>query len=48
MRGCVDRIINHLGPSLVLGPRKRFRKGTVLIVGATLAEQAKKLLLFRI
>ncbi|GHE98419.1 hypothetical protein GCM10018772_23560 [Streptomyces fumanus] len=44
-----DRIINHLGPSLALLPRKRFRKDTVLIVDGTLvptrdhtiAEQSK-------
>ncbi|MFE0106938.1 transposase [Streptomyces sp. NPDC059009] len=44
-----DRIIDHLGPLLALQPRKRFRKGTVLIVDGTLvptrdhtvAEQSK-------
>ncbi len=30
-----DRIIDHLGPMLALQPRKRFRKGTVLIVDGT-------------
>ncbi len=44
-----DRIIDHLGPSLALQQRKRFRKDTVLIVDGTLvptrghaiAEQSK-------
>jgi hypothetical protein len=44
-----DRIIDHLGPMLALQPRKRFAKGTVLIVDGTLvptrdhavAEQSK-------
>ncbi|MGX1089333.1 hypothetical protein RKD47_000014 [Streptomyces albogriseolus] len=43
-----NRIIDHLGPSLALQQRKRFRKGTVLIVDGTLvptrdhiAEQSK-------
>jgi hypothetical protein len=48
-KSAADRIINHLGPSLALQPRKRFRKGTVLIVDGTLvptrddtvAEQSK-------
>jgi len=31
-----DRIIDHLGPQLALQQRKRFRKGTVLIVDGTL------------
>ncbi|WP_086670371.1 transposase [Streptomyces albovinaceus] len=48
-KSAADRIINHLGPSLALQPRKRFRKDTVLIVDGTLvptrdhtiAEQSK-------
>lgn len=44
-----DRIIDYLGPMLALPPRKRFAKGTVLIVDGTLvptrdhsvAEQSK-------
>jgi Helix-turn-helix of DDE superfamily endonuclease len=48
-KSAADRIINHLGPSLALQQRKRFRKDTVLIVDDTLvparghviAEQAK-------
>lgn len=48
-KSAADRIIDHLGPSLALQPRKRFRKGTVLIVDGTLvptrdhsiAEQSK-------
>ncbi|WP_280871723.1 transposase [Streptomyces sp. MJP52] len=48
-KSAVDRIINHLGPMLALQPRKRFAKGTVLIVDGTLvpardhsvAEQSK-------
>ncbi|MGW8765160.1 helix-turn-helix domain-containing protein [Streptomyces sp. NPDC055815] len=31
-----DRIIDHLGPTLALQPRKRFAKDTVLIVDGTL------------
>ncbi|MFD8205873.1 transposase [Streptomyces sp. NPDC059695] len=48
-KSAADRIINHLGPLLAHRPRKRFRKGTVLIVDGTLvptrdhtvAEQSK-------
>ena len=48
-KSAADRIIHHLGPSLALQQRKRFRKGTVLIVDGTLvptrdhtiAEQSK-------
>ncbi|CAL9572222.1 hypothetical protein SUDANB58_04860 [Streptomyces sp. enrichment culture] len=48
-KSAADRIIDHLGPSLALQQRKRFRKDTVLIVGGTLvpardhrvAEQSK-------
>ncbi|MDF9874648.1 hypothetical protein OKW18_006786 [Streptomyces pratensis] len=48
-KSAADRIINHLGPTLALQPRKRFRKETVLIVDGTLvptrdhavAEQSK-------
>jgi hypothetical protein len=48
-KSAADRIIDHLGPSLALQPRKRFRKDTVLIVDGTLvptrdhqiAEQSK-------
>ncbi|GHB80293.1 hypothetical protein GCM10010377_82710 [Streptomyces viridiviolaceus] len=48
-KSAADRIIDHLGPSLGLQPRKRFRKDTVLIVDGTLvpmrdhciAEQSK-------
>jgi len=48
-KSAADRIIDDLGPSLALQPRKRFRKGTVLIVDGTLvptrdhtiAEQSK-------
>jgi len=48
-KSAADRIIDHLGPSLALRPRRRFRKGTVLIVDGTLvptrdhtiAEQSK-------
>jgi hypothetical protein len=35
-KSAADRIINHLGPSLALQSRRRFRKGTVLIVDGTL------------
>jgi transposase len=35
-KSAADRIIDHLGPSLALQQRKRFRKGTVLIVDGTL------------
>ncbi|MEU0248328.1 transposase family protein [Streptomyces sp. NPDC006235] len=48
-KSAADRIIDHLGPSLALQQRKRFGKGTVLIVDGTLvptrdhtiAEQSK-------
>ena len=48
-KSAADRIIDHLGPTLALQPRKRFRKDTVLIVDGTLvptrdhtiAEQSK-------
>jgi hypothetical protein len=48
-KSAADRIIDHLGPSLDLQQRKRFRKDTVLIVDGTLvptrdhsiAEQSK-------
>ncbi|MFH9044556.1 transposase [Streptomyces sp. NPDC017966] len=48
-KSAADRIIGHLGPSLALQQRKRFRKDTVLIVDGTLvptrdhqaAEQSK-------
>ncbi|MDC0766369.1 transposase [Streptomyces sp. HD] len=48
-KSAADRIINRLAPLLALRPRRRFRKGTVLIVDGTLvptrdhavAEQAK-------
>lgn len=48
-KSAADRIVDHLGPALALQPRKRFRKGTVLIVDGTLvptrdhqiAEQSK-------
>ena len=48
-KSAADRIIDHLGPMLALQPRKRFAKGTVLIVDGTLvptrdhavAEQSK-------
>jgi hypothetical protein len=48
-KSAADRIIAHLGPSLAFQPRKRFRKGTVLIVDGilvptrdhTIAEQSK-------
>jgi hypothetical protein len=48
-KSAVDRIIDHLGPRLALQLRKRFKKGTVLIVDGTLvptrdhtvAEQSK-------
>ncbi|MFI6966865.1 transposase [Streptomyces sp. NPDC050255] len=35
-KSAADRIIDHLGPAFALQPRKRFRKGTVLIVDGTL------------
>lgn len=35
-KSAADRIIAHLGPSLALQPRKRFRKDTVLTVDGTL------------
>lgn len=35
-KSAADRIIDHLGPSLALQPRKRLRKDTVLIVDGTL------------
>ncbi|CAL9669080.1 IS5 family transposase IS112 [Streptomyces sp. enrichment culture] len=48
-KSATGRIIDHLGPMLALRPRKRFAKGTVLIVDGTLvptrdhtvAEQSK-------
>jgi hypothetical protein len=48
-KSAADRIIDHLGPSLALQQRKRYRKDTVLIVDGTLvptrdhqvAEQSK-------
>jgi hypothetical protein len=48
-KSAADRIINRLAPLLALRPRRRFRKGTVLIVDGTLvptrdhavAEQSK-------
>ncbi|MFD5016253.1 transposase [Streptomyces chartreusis] len=48
-KSAANRIIDHLGPSLALRPRQRFRKDNVLIVGGTLvptrdhtiAEQSK-------
>ncbi|MFD7244651.1 transposase [Streptomyces massasporeus] len=48
-KSSADRIIDHLGPSLALQPRKRFRKDPVLIADGTLvpirdhtvAEQSK-------
>lgn len=36
-KSAADRIIGHLGPSLALQPRKRFRKDAVLLVDGTLA-----------
>ncbi|SPF04176.1 Transposase DDE domain protein [Streptomyces sp. MA5143a] len=35
-KSAADRVIDHLGPSLALQQRKRFRKDTVLIVDGTL------------
>lgn len=35
-KSAADRIIDHLGLSLALRPRRRFRKDTVLIVDGTL------------
>ncbi|WP_329364548.1 transposase [Streptomyces sp. NBC_00669] len=35
-KSAADRIVDHLGPSLALEPRKRFRRDTVLIVDGTL------------
>lgn len=35
-KSTADRVINHLGPLLALQPRRRFAKGTVLIVDGTL------------
>ena len=35
-KSAADRIIDHLGPSLALQQRRRFRKNTVLIVYGTL------------
>ncbi|MFD3421034.1 transposase [Streptomyces decoyicus] len=35
-KSAADHIIDHLGPSLALQPRRRFRKDTVLIVDGTL------------
>ncbi|MEU8682120.1 transposase [Streptomyces sp. NPDC048611] len=48
-KSAADRVIDHLGPTLALQPRKRFRTDTVLIVDGTLvptrdhtvAEQSK-------
>ncbi|RSN81875.1 IS5/IS1182 family transposase [Streptomyces sp. WAC 05379] len=48
-KSAADRIIDHLGPLMSLRPRRRFSKGTVLIVDGTLvptrdhevAEQSK-------
>jgi hypothetical protein len=48
-KSAADRIIRHLGPSFALQARRRFRRGTVLIVDGTLvptrdhevAEQSK-------
>ncbi|TWD11708.1 DDE superfamily endonuclease [Streptomyces sp. T12] len=48
-KSAADRIIDHLGPLLAFHPRRRFRKGTVLIVDGilvptrdhTVAEQSK-------
>ncbi len=48
-KSAADRIIGHVGPSLALQPRRRFRKDAVLIVDGTLvptrdhtvAEQSK-------
>lgn len=48
-KSAANRIIGHLGPSLALQPRQRFRKDAVLIVDGTLvpardhtvAEQSK-------
>ncbi len=48
-KSAANRVIDHLGPSLALQQRKRFRKDTVLIVDGTLvptrdhtiAEQSK-------
>ncbi|GAA3113769.1 hypothetical protein GCM10010449_39980 [Streptomyces rectiviolaceus] len=34
-KSAADRIIDHLGPTLALQQRKRFAKGTVLIVDGT-------------
>ncbi|GAA3562109.1 hypothetical protein GCM10022295_50450 [Streptomyces osmaniensis] len=36
-KSAANRIIDHLGPSLALRPRQRFRKDNVLIVDGTLA-----------
>lgn len=35
-KSAADRIIDHLGPALAFQQRKRFRRGTVLIVDGTL------------
>ncbi|WP_079080718.1 transposase [Streptomyces ardesiacus] len=48
-KSAADRIIDHIGPLLALSPRRRFARGTVLIVDGTLvptrdhavAEQSK-------
>lgn len=48
-KSAADRVIDHIGPLLALPPRRRFAKGTVLIVDGTLvptrdhavAEQSK-------
>ncbi|MFC3586157.1 transposase family protein, partial [Streptantibioticus rubrisoli] len=35
-KSAVERIVDHLGPSLALKPHKRFRRDAVLIVDGTL------------
>ncbi|MFI1285198.1 transposase [Streptomyces sp. NPDC020858] len=35
-KSAADRIIDHIGPLLALKPRRRFAKGTILIVDGTL------------
>lgn len=40
-KSAADRIIGHLGPSLALQPRKRFREDAALIVDGTLTTQLK-------
>jgi hypothetical protein len=39
-KSAADRIVDHLGPMLALQPRKRFAKGTVLIVDGTVRHEA--------